>query len=158
VFIEPSDGSHVFDLQIGTPFNTTFSCTTSYDLRIRAHNDTVLFHTAFLQATWHNFAVVVDWDNLTLKVFYSAGALPLKAVTTVQDNSSASRGPNGQGDFHFGVLKLPLIDPSETPADQADVAHFGIQEGSYEALIYSGLFAESTSGGVSIGYGTTVPV
>jgi len=92
----------------GTPFNTTFSSTTSYDLRIRAHNSTVLFHTAFLQATWHNFAVVVDWDKLTLKVFYSTDALPLKAVTTVQDNSSAARGPNGQGDFHFGVLKVRL--------------------------------------------------
>ena len=57
---------------------------------------------------WHNLAVVVDWDNLTLRVFYSTCALPLKAVTTVQDNSSAARGPNGQGDFHFGVLKVRL--------------------------------------------------
>jgi len=56
------------------------------------------------------------------------------------------------------VLKLPLIDPTETPAEQADVVHFGIQEGSCEALIYSRLFVESTDGGVSIGYRTTVPV
>jgi hypothetical protein len=55
---------------------------------------------------WHNFAVVVDWDNLTLKVFYSLGTDPLKAVTTTQENSSVSPGPNGQGDFHFGVLKV----------------------------------------------------
>jgi beta-xylosidase len=93
---------------IGTPFNTTFSSTTSYDLRIRAHDGTILFHTQFCQATWHNFAVVVDWDKLTLKVFYSTDALPLKAVTTAQDNSSNARGPNGQGDFHFGVLKVRL--------------------------------------------------
>ena len=106
--LTPYVAAHAAFPFIGTPFNTTFSSTTSYDLRIRAHDGTVLFHTAFLQATWHNFAVVVDWDNLTLKVFYSAGALPLKAVTTVQDNSSASRGPNGQGEFHFGVLKVRL--------------------------------------------------
>ncbi|KAH9973934.1 hypothetical protein BJV74DRAFT_782633 [Russula compacta] len=158
VWIEPSDGSHIFDLQIGTPFNTTLSSPASHVLRIRAHDGTVLFHTPFLQATWHNFAVVIDWNNLTLKVFYSLDALPLQAVTTVQENSSAAKGPKGQGDFHFGVLKLPLIDPSETPAEQADVAHFGIQEGSCEALIYSGVFIERTRKGVSIGYGNTVPL
>jgi hypothetical protein len=91
---------------LGTPFNTTLSKAASRVLRIRAHDGTVLFRTPFLRATWHNFAVVVDWDNLTLKVFYSSGAHPLKAVTTAEDNSSAARGPKGQGDFHFGVLKV----------------------------------------------------
>jgi len=55
---------------------------------------------------WHNFAVVVNWSKFTLQVFYSQDGLPLGAVTTVTENSSAGRGPQGQGDFHFGVLKV----------------------------------------------------
>jgi Glycoside hydrolase 131 catalytic N-terminal domain len=95
---------------IGTPFNTKASGTsaTTRTLRIRAHDGTVLFQTPFLKATWHNFAVIVDWSSLTLQVFYSQDADALKAVTTIQDNSSAGSGPQGQGDFHFGVLKVCL--------------------------------------------------
>ncbi|KAI0298078.1 hypothetical protein B0F90DRAFT_1633040 [Multifurca ochricompacta] len=155
VWIEPNDGSHIFDLQITSKLVRTPA---THVLGIRAHNGTVLFQTPFHSTEWHNFAVVVDWDNLTLKVFYSLGARPLKAVTNVEENSSAVKGPNGQGEFHFGVLKLPLVDPSETPAEQADVVHFGIQEGSCEALIYSGIFVESTQDGISIGYGNTMSV
>ncbi|KAI0292395.1 hypothetical protein BC826DRAFT_1146699 [Russula brevipes] len=158
LWVEPTDGSHVFDLQLGTPFNTTPSSGADRVLRIRAHDGTVLFHTPFRRARWHNFAVVVDWDKLTLRAFFSLGARPLKAMTEVQNNSGASSGPTGQGEFHFGVLKLPLIDPSETHAEQADVAHFGVQEGRCEALIYSGVFIESTQSGVSVGHGVVVPV
>jgi hypothetical protein len=75
-------------------------------LRIRAHNGTALFQTPFLSYAWHNFAVVVDWDNLTLQAFYSLDALPLQAVTSVEENPGVVRGPQGQGDFHFGVLKV----------------------------------------------------
>ncbi|KAI0265686.1 hypothetical protein BC834DRAFT_924255 [Gloeopeniophorella convolvens] len=158
VWIEPNDGTHVFDLQIGTPFNTTLSSAAARVLRIRAHDGTVLFQTSFTPASWHNFAVAVDWDNLTLKVFYSKDALPLTAVSKVEPNSSATKGPDGQGEFHFGVLKLPLIDLSEPASEQGDVVHFGIQEGTHEALIYSGVFVENTQHGVSVGYGLTEPV
>jgi hypothetical protein len=137
VFIEKSDGSHVFDLQtgthrpaspkartgklttcvlathiaflfIGTPFNTTLSTTDATTLRIRAHDGSVVFSTPFKADTWHNFAIVIDWDKLTLKVFYSQDAQPLEVVSAVQDNSSAGQGPQGQGDFHFGLLKVCL--------------------------------------------------
>ena len=101
---------HIALCFIGTPFSTTSSSTnaTSPTLRIRAHDGTVLFQTPFPLTTWHNFAVVVDWDKLTLKVYYSQDALPLQAVTDVQDNSSAGGGSQGQGDFHFGLLKVCL--------------------------------------------------
>jgi len=141
VWIEPNDGSHVFDLQIGTPFNTTPTAE-SHDLKIRSHNGTVLFHTPFSSEIWHNFAVEVDWDALTLRAFYSGEAAPLIAVTKVIPNVGVVGGPNGQGDFHIAILKLPLIDPSESPAEQSDVVHFGIQEGTKEGLIYSGVFVE----------------
>jgi len=127
-------------------------------LRIRSHNSSVLFQTPFAANTWHNFAVAVDWDKLNLQVFYSQNASPLTAVSSVENNLGEVQGPNGQGDFHFGLLKLPLINPADTPANQADVAHHGIQEGTTEGLLYSGVFVESTQNGVSAGNGQTVPV
>ncbi|KAI0314451.1 hypothetical protein OF83DRAFT_1063810 [Amylostereum chailletii] len=150
VWIEPSDGSHVFDLQIGTPFNTAESAAAN-SLRIRAHDGTVLFATAFAADTWHNFAVAVDWAARTLQTFYSADAAPLSQVTDALPNASAGAGAAGQGDFHFGVLKLPLPNPSDTPANQGDVVHFGLQEGSTDGLLYSGVFVEGAENGVSVG-------
>ncbi|KZV71116.1 glycoside hydrolase family 131 protein [Peniophora sp. CONT] len=141
VWIEPNDGSHVFDLQIGTPFNTT-ATSQSHHLKVRSKNGTVLFSTPFTATTWHNFAVTVDWDALTLETSYSAEGAKLKRVATATSNVGAVRGPTGQGDFHIAVLKLPLIDPTDTPAEQADVVHFGIQEGTKEGLFFSGVFVE----------------
>ncbi|KAI9443006.1 hypothetical protein H4582DRAFT_1872650, partial [Lactarius indigo] len=157
LFIEPSDGTHIFDLHSGTPFNSTVSDADARVLSIRSHASKVLFQTPFVENTWHNFAVAVDWDKLTLQVFYSQNACTLKAVTQVEDNSSATKGPNGQGDFHFGLLKLPLINPADSPADQADVAHKGIQEGTTESILYSGVFVENALNGVSIGNSQTAP-
>jgi Glycoside hydrolase 131 catalytic N-terminal domain len=107
-----------YQLFQGTPFNSTSQngagaasgCAgdSISMLRIRAHNGTALFQTPFLQHTWHNFAVVVDWVNLTLQVFYSLDALPLEAVTSVKENPGVVKGPQGQGEFHFGVLKVRL--------------------------------------------------
>ena len=51
------------------------------------------------------------------------------------------------------IAQLPLVDPSETPAEQGDVVHFGIQEGTTEALLYSGVFVEDASRAISVGYG-----
>ena len=88
----------------GTPFNTTLSDNSDPNtLRIRSHNGSVLFQTHFNSA-WHNFAVIVDWDNLTLQVYYSPNGCTLQDVTNVEDNSSAPKG--SIGDFQFGVLKV----------------------------------------------------
>lgn len=161
VFIEPNDGSHVFGLQIGSPFTFPtgpLPVSDAQSLRILSRNLTVLFETAFTPNDWHNFAVQVDWDTPTLGVYYSENALPLlpKSGKTVP-NTGLPAGPDGQGDFHFGVLKLPIASPGDTPSQATDVVHRGIQEGSLETLHYSGVFVESTEGGVSVGYGRTIP-
>ncbi|VDB91652.1 unnamed protein product [Peniophora sp. CBMAI 1063] len=141
VWIEPNDGSHVFDLQIGTPFNTT-ATPESHHLKVRSKNGTVVFSTPFTPTVWHNFAVAVNWDALTLEAAYSTEDDKLRRVTAVESNVGAVSGPTGQGDFHIAVLKLPLIDPKDTPSEQADVVHFGIQEGTKEGLSFSGVFVE----------------
>jgi len=156
VFIEPNDGSHVFGIQLGSPFtNPTGSlpAKNAHSFKILDHALDVLFTTPFSPDTWHNFAIQVDWDNRTLAVFYSKDDGLLKAVTKVVPNLSTASGANGQGDFHFGFVKLPLVNPADTPADQADVVHHGIQEGTTEGLFYSGVFVEQASKGVSIGNG-----
>lgn len=69
-------------------------------------------------------------------VYYSIGDEPLRVVNvTTNDNS-------GQGQFHTGILKLPLGD-----AD-IDVVHEGFQEsGIHESLVYGGIFIERNSDG-----------
>jgi hypothetical protein len=53
--------------------------------------------------------VQVDWNNRTLAVLYSQDATPLQAVTKVIPNLTTALGSAGQGDFHFGVLKVVVI-------------------------------------------------
>lgn len=54
------------------------------------------------------------------------------------------------------MCQLPLVNPLDTPADQGDVVHFGIQEGTTEGLVYSGVFVENVTGGVSAGNGALI--
>lgn len=130
VFIEPNDGTHVFGIQLGMVDSQAPTTTTAHlTLRFRSgspftnptghlpaknanafkvldHSLNVLFTAPFLPGIWHNFAVQVDWNNLTLAVFYSEGRLPLRQVTKVVANPTAPIGASGQGDFHIGVLKV----------------------------------------------------
>ena len=66
----------------------------------------MLFTAPFTPATWHNFAVRVDWANRTLAVLFSTDAAPLRVVAKPAPNLSTAAGAAGQGDFHFGVLKV----------------------------------------------------
>jgi len=158
VFIEPNDGTHVFEIQLGSPFTNptgVLPVANAHSFKVRDHSLNVLFTTPFTSDTWHNFAVQVDWTNLTLAVFYSKDVELLSPVTKVVTNEGVTGGPNGQGDFHFGVLKLPIVNPNDTPANQGNVVDFGIQEGTTEGLFYSGVFVEQVSHGISIGNGLT---
>lgn len=157
VFIEPSDGTQVFRIQLGSPFTIPsgkLPAKGAYDIKVRDHALNVLFQTPFVGGAWHNFAIQVDWSKNTLAVLYSLGSLPLKAVTKVVPNNSVA--PGSRGEFHVGMIKLPLANPSDSAANQADVVHHGIQEGTTEGLIYSGVFVESAKEGISVGYGKTI--
>lgn len=52
--------------------------------------------------------------------------------------------------------QLPLINHLDSPRNQADVVHYGIQEGTTEGLLYSGIFVESIQNGISVGGGQTI--
>ena len=127
VFIEPNDGTHVFDIQlgrfppsfvqisllmcrgfVGSPFtNPTgiLPAPNAHSFKIRNHALDVLFTTPFLPFVWHNFAVQVDWDYRTLAAFYSKDHEHLLPITNgTVPNSSVN--PGATGEFHFGVLKV----------------------------------------------------
>ncbi|KAJ6527087.1 hypothetical protein B0H19DRAFT_1335083 [Mycena capillaripes] len=143
VFIEPSDGTHIFGIQLGSPFtNPTgpLPAENAHSFKVLDHALDVLFTTPFLPVVWHNFAITVDWENSTLAVAYSTEGAPLKTVTRTVQNPTVTAGITG--DFHFGVLKLPLVNPKDSSVDQGDVVHHGIQEGTTEGLFYSGVFVE----------------
>jgi hypothetical protein len=96
----------------GSPFtNPTGSLPAAgaRNIKILDHNLNVLFSVPFTCQNWHNFAIVIDWNNLTLAVFYSAGAQPLKLVSPTKENQGAKAPPDGQGEFHFGVLKVRCL-------------------------------------------------
>ncbi|KAL0064289.1 hypothetical protein AAF712_008733 [Marasmius tenuissimus] len=145
VFIEPSDGSHVFGVQLGSPFTNptgVLPAPEADSFKVLDHGLNVLFKTPFTSYVWHNFAVEVDWEQSTLQVFYSTDGRGLTTVTSVVPNPTVSQGSAGQGDFHIGLLKLPLVNPADAPEDQGDVVHHGLQEGTEEGLLYSGVFVE----------------
>jgi len=159
VFIEPNDGTHVFGVRLGSPFTLPtgpLPVANAQSFQVLDHASNVLFTTPFSSDIWHNFAVQVDWDNRSLAVLYSANGDHLKAVTKVVPNLTTTAGAAGQGDFHFGILKLPVANPADSSADQGDVVHHGIQEGTTEGLVYSGVFVESATGGISVGNGCTI--
>jgi hypothetical protein len=74
--------------------------------KVRNHALNLLFQTPLKRNTWHNFAVQVDWKNRTLAVLFSHDDSPLKPVTGVVGNNSTARGVAGQGDYHWGILKV----------------------------------------------------
>ncbi|KAJ7244241.1 hypothetical protein C8J57DRAFT_1681029 [Mycena rebaudengoi] len=146
VFIEPSDGTHVFGIQLGSPFTNPTAqlpAKNAHSFKVLDHTLNVLFTTPFVPHIWHNFAITVDWDNRTLMVMYSIKGLSLHAVTSTVENPTVTAG--AIGDFHFGVLKLPLVNSNDLPVDQGDVVHHGIQEGTTEGLLYSGVFVEKSA-------------
>ncbi|KAI0655425.1 hypothetical protein C8Q70DRAFT_429996 [Cubamyces menziesii] len=157
VFIEPNDGSHVFGIQLGSPFTDPtgpLPAPNAHSFKVLDHALNVLFSTPFISRTWHNFAVEVDWNARTLAVWYSQDAELLRLVKETTPNPTATTGPDGQGDFHIALLKLPIVNPADSPADQGDVVHHGIQEGTTEGLLYSGVFVESAAQGISRGFDT----
>ncbi|KAI8986158.1 hypothetical protein BD414DRAFT_416543 [Trametes punicea] len=159
VFIEPNDGSHVFGIQLGSPFTDPtgpLPAPNAHSFKVLDHALNVLFSTPFTPNAWHNFAIEVNWNNRTLAVWYSLDAELLRLVKATTPNPTAAAGPDGQGDFHIALLKLPIVNPADSPTDQSDVVHHGIQEGTTEGLFYSGVFVEDAAQGISRGLDVVV--
>ncbi|KAJ6557043.1 hypothetical protein DFH09DRAFT_1164257 [Mycena vulgaris] len=133
VFIEPSDWSHVSGIQLGSPFTNPIGqllAKSAHSFKGLDHGLNVRFFVPFVPLVWHNFAITVDRDSRTLLVAYSTDRRPIKAVNSIIPNPTVAAG--AMGDLHFGVLKLPLVDPEDSPTDQSTT----------EGLFYSGVSVE----------------
>ncbi|KAE8445036.1 hypothetical protein EG329_013750 [Mollisiaceae sp. DMI_Dod_QoI] len=100
-----------------------------------------LYSTKFTPATWHNFAITLDFKAGTTQVYYSTNNAPLASVSKAVKNDV-----NGQGEYHFGILKKPTGGGS-------DITKSGFQEGGInEGIIFGGIFEEdsSSSGCISL--------
>ena len=104
--------SCVVDSDQGSPFTNPTGQLPAADaqkIKILDHGLNVLFSVPFTSQTWHNFAVVVDWDAFTLTVFYSQDSQALKNVSPTTANPGMKPAPDGQGEFHFGLLKVRYL-------------------------------------------------
>lgn len=100
-------------MRVGSPFTNPTGPLPAKDagyIKILDHSLNVIYKTPFRDETWHNFAIIVDWDKSTLQVFFSPNERSLKPVTGVKQNPTVPKGEAGQGDFHFGVLKVSEAD------------------------------------------------
>ena len=96
---------------VGSPFTNptgTLPAPDAHSFKVLDHALNVLFSTPFTSHVWHNFAIEVDWTARTLAVLYSQGPGLLQRVTRTVENPTVPAGADGQGDFHFGVLKVGI--------------------------------------------------
>ncbi|TFK27693.1 hypothetical protein FA15DRAFT_147827 [Coprinopsis marcescibilis] len=155
VYIETPDKSRVFTLQLGSPFkNPTeqLPAPGADRLKILNHNREVIYEVDFKEETWQNFAVVVDWKRRTLQVFYSENETFLERATNVLPNYTLRKGIAGRGEFHFGLLKFPIVNGDDPEEVRGDFEHHGVQEAVVHSMMYSGVFIENVEEtGLSIG-------
>ncbi|KAK4190579.1 hypothetical protein QBC35DRAFT_75152 [Podospora australis] len=94
-----------------------------------------IWSTPILRNDWQNFAITLDFNKNTLRVYYSKGDEPLKSVTNAVSNDNS-----GQGQYQIGILKKPT--------GTNDVVNSGYQSRNLnEGLIYGSLFVEDSANG-----------
>ncbi|TLD05161.1 uncharacterized protein PgNI_09303 [Pyricularia grisea] len=95
-----------------------------------------IWSTPIDETAWNNFAVTIDYDKNTLRIYYSKNDEPLKAASCTASPNDNS----GEGQYQLGLLKKP------TGTD--DVVNSGYQaSGIDEGLIYGGIFLEDSADG-----------
>ncbi|KAK3990343.1 hypothetical protein QBC44DRAFT_349951 [Cladorrhinum sp. PSN332] len=92
-----------------------------------------IWSTPILRNEWQNFAITLNFQRNTLRVYYSKGEEPLKSVTNAVSNDNS-----GQGQYQIGILKKPT--------GTSDVVNSGYQQRNLnEGLIYGSLFLEDSA-------------
>ncbi|KAK3356567.1 hypothetical protein B0T25DRAFT_497215 [Lasiosphaeria hispida] len=137
VFLESQDFStNQFVLKTGSILGQNTADPDTLQLFGNLNDGQLLFSTAFTAGVFHNFALTLDFDQLTTQVFFSRGGDALASVTDVLQNDVS-----GQGQFHFGVLKKPVggVGDITQNGDQPDAIN--------EGIIFGGIFQEDSADG-----------
>ncbi|KAK2741513.1 hypothetical protein FQN55_008265 [Onygenales sp. PD_40] len=137
VFVESADFStNQFALKTGTILGGDAGAEPDrLLLQSNVASPTELFSAPFEEGVWHNFGLVLDFDENTTQVLYSTGTDPLAPVSEAVANDLS-----GKGQYHFGILKKPT-------GDFDDITKEGEQEsGIDEGIIFGGIFMEDSTG------------
>ncbi|KAK4040411.1 hypothetical protein C8A01DRAFT_15698 [Parachaetomium inaequale] len=136
-FLESQDFStNQLVLKTGTILGQNTADPDTLQLFGNVNEGQLLFSAPFTPDIFHNFALTLDFDQLTTQVFFSTGEDALVAVTDVLQNDVS-----GQGQFHFGVLKKPV-------GGVGDITKNGFQpDGIDEGVIFGGIFQEDSADG-----------
>ncbi|PGH06805.1 hypothetical protein AJ79_06447 [Helicocarpus griseus UAMH5409] len=137
VFVETADYStNQFALKTGTLLDGSFTGEPdTLILQSNVASPRELFSVAFAEGVWHNFALVLNFEENTTQVYYSANADPLESVGEAEPNDLS-----GRGQYHFGILKKPT-------GEFGDMTREGYQpSGIDEGVIYGGIFMEDSVG------------
>ncbi|KAK3368286.1 hypothetical protein B0H63DRAFT_488196 [Podospora didyma] len=137
VFLETADFSaNQFVLKTGTILGQNTADPDTLQLFGNTNDGQLLFSTKFLPGTFHNFALTLDFVQLTTQVFFSTGEDALVSVTDVLQNDVS-----GQGQFHFGTLKKPVNGVGDITKDGDQPANIN------EGVIFGGIFQEDSADG-----------
>ncbi|KAM0719926.1 hypothetical protein Q7P37_004061 [Cladosporium fusiforme] len=150
VWLENQDYSaNQFTIGTGTPYGSNnTSRRDAESLFLLGTSDSnpqqTLWKTPFTDGVWHNFGLVLDYDNNQVEVFYSKGGAPLARKTKFIANDLSNLGQ-----YHLGVLKKPIGPPG------IDITKEGYQPaGIKEGLVYGAIFEEdSVKGCISVARG-----
>lgn len=143
VWLEDQDFSaNQFTIGTGTPYES--NDTSSEDARSlfllgtsASSPQQTLWKTSFTPGVFHNFGLVLDYDNDQVLVYYSQGSSKLSRKLSFVANDLSNLGQ-----YHLGLLKKPTGPPG------IDITKQGFQAvGLDEGLVYGGIFEEDSAGG-----------
>jgi len=135
VFHERKDGhGYHFALTLGTLVKREKQ-TDRRNWKVLNRINDIVFQTPMLTNEWENFAVTLDFEKNTMKVYYSQAQERLQAVTREFPNAN-----DGWGRFELGIMK------KSTGAK--DMWRDGFHESNiHESQIYGGIFIEDSYDG-----------
>ncbi|CZT19417.1 related to endoglucanase c [Ramularia collo-cygni] len=144
-WLESRDFSHnQFILGTGTLFGDGNNKTTAEEaeqLWLRSNDaepQRTIWKTPFANGVWHNVALLLDFSQNVLQVYYSIDNEEL-----VPQGGAVANDLTGNGQFHIGLLKKP------TGVNLTDITKQGFQEsGIDEGIIFGGAFEEAYNRGL----------
>lgn len=147
--VEIDGGNHVWDIFAGADFaggkNPSPSKNKPDTIRIRDLTSKVLHTMPIKKGVLYNTAISVDWDANTLTVFASQGDEKLKKIIGPVKNDAKVKTADAKktGEWHVQLIKFPTPDKKDSPKDQEDVPHKGVQPTKiHEGVFFSRVYVE----------------
>ncbi|KAG0147663.1 hypothetical protein CROQUDRAFT_42580 [Cronartium quercuum f. sp. fusiforme G11] len=140
-FLEnPTVSDHIWDIFYGSDFNSDPTASLpskgANRIRVRDFARKELYSIPLEPIKLYNFAILCDWNKNELSVFSSIGDLNLQQVTKSIPNDPKAINSATKSDFHFEVIRFPVVNPEDNPTDRGDVVHHGLHVCQLTKYIY----------------------